>query len=268
LKGLLRFDDAPRGLTVCEAARQAVIPGGKRIRPILALCVARLLRSEGRLSLKGAAAVELLHCASLVIDDLPCMDNSSTRRDGPALHASYGQAVALLAALALISVAARTMLLATTSDEVRREDLLGFHNQLLGALDCSRMLGGQEMDLRMSMTAPQMLRRTVAELKTVPLFTLAIRAGCLEARPEKQLFEHLLTFGSAFGRFYQSLDDYMDGCPIHVQDLAADWRRLRAYCDTLGVHRASLVKLVESLEPPDQGAALTLAGTCASADCA
>lgn len=255
LARLLRFDGVPSGLTIHLAARDAVLRSGKRIRPILALRVARHLGNETQVCLSAAAAVELLHCASLVIDDLPCMDNAPIRRSFPAVHVVYGEAVAVLAALALISVSARATMIPLPVGDPWRERLLRFQNQLLCALDCTEMAGGQEMDLRLATSEPRFARQTVAERKTVPLFKLAVLAGCLDASPDQALLEHLLTFGAEFGQFYQSLDDYMDGCPVEPQDLYGEWQQLRAHCGILWRRSESLGELVESLKPPIGSAA-------------
>ena len=85
----------------------SVLGCGQRLRPILSLRTARALDCEGPNPLRPAAAVELLHCASLIIDDLPCMDNDSVRRNRASVHVQFGEATAILAAFALVALAAR-----------------------------------------------------------------------------------------------------------------------------------------------------------------
>jgi len=86
LQYVLRCKTMPDGGPVHEAMRYSVLGAGQRIRPVLALRVARMLGAQSGHVLRMAAAVELLHCASLVIDDLPCMDNEQERRVRPTVH--------------------------------------------------------------------------------------------------------------------------------------------------------------------------------------
>ena len=133
---------------VQQAMRYAVLDGGQRIRPILSLRIARLLGAPTAITLRAAASVELLHCASLIIDDLPCMDNSPVRRNKPAAHVKFGEATAVLAAFALVSLSAR----AVVEQECERRErgrLHAFQLELLRSLDCSGLIDGQAMDLQL-----------------------------------------------------------------------------------------------------------------------
>src|SRR3990167_2928660 len=89
-----------------EAMRYAVLGGGgKRIRPVLTLAVSEMLGGSGKEAILPACAVELVHSYSLIHDDLPCMDNAETRRGKPSCHKKFGEAVALLAGDALLTLA-------------------------------------------------------------------------------------------------------------------------------------------------------------------
>lgn len=91
---------------LAEALRYAVFPGGARIRPRLRLAVAHACGNENPLAaLSAASAIEILHCASLVHDDLPCFDNSALRRGKPSVHCAYGERTAVLSGDALIVLA-------------------------------------------------------------------------------------------------------------------------------------------------------------------
>ena len=155
--------------TVGDAMRYAVLGGGQRLRPILALRVADLLATVTEATLRAACAVELLHSASLIVDDLPCMDNSALRRNRPAAHIQFGEATALLAAFALVGLAARTV-----------ADLPPFQLHLLRMLDSSSLVGGQALDLALQGPERESQRARVTDLKTVPLFELAVEAGLLK----------------------------------------------------------------------------------------
>lgn len=199
---------------VHDAMCYAVLGSGQRVRPVLALRVARLLKAERPAVLRAASALELVHCASLIVDDLPCMDDERTRRDKPTVHVQYGEATAVLAAFALVALAARSLVedVSASSRLDEREPLLAFQIQLLKVLDCSALIAGQALDLRMrGDRQPAAQRQRVAELKTVPLFRLAVQAGTLFANAGPKAVSALREFGTAFGAAFQTADDYLDG---------------------------------------------------------
>ena len=125
-----------------EAMRYSVLGEAQRIRPILALRVARLVDAPTNLAIRGAAAVELLHCASLIVDDLPCMDDSPMRRAAPSVHVKFGEATAILAAFGLVALAARK-LVEVDCPPLYRERVIEFQIQLLRSLDCSGLIAGR-----------------------------------------------------------------------------------------------------------------------------
>ena len=191
---------APQGGPVCEAMRYAVLGAGQRLRPILALRTSAMLRADAAITLRAGASVELLHCASLIIDDLPCMDNEQVRRNRPAVHLQFGEATALLAAFALVGLAARSVAEHTC-----------FQSRLLSMLDCNSLVGGQALDLALTGETRERNRSRVTHMKTVPLFQLAVEAGTLSATYSKVHSALLFQFGQEFGVAYQMMDDYLDG---------------------------------------------------------
>jgi geranylgeranyl pyrophosphate synthase len=213
---------------VGEAMRYAVLNGGQRVRPLLALGIADVLGAESALTLRAGLAVELIHCASLIVDDLPSMDDSPTRRGQPSTHVRFGEATAILAAFSLVAKAARSVIPrnAAATESVR---LLQFQSELLGVLDCDALVGGQEMDLALDGSSRESLRATLNELKTAPLFLLAVRAGLLHARLSSSQNDRLLKFGRAFGIAFQTTDDYLDGeCP-DLNRVTSDLEAARAF---------------------------------------
>jgi geranylgeranyl pyrophosphate synthase len=107
LESTLRDHSPHSGSPVAAAMRFAVLNGGQRLRPVLALRIGRLSNADLRLVTRGAVATELFHCASLIVDDLPCMDDEMMRRGQPTVHRQFGEATALLAAFSLVALAAR-----------------------------------------------------------------------------------------------------------------------------------------------------------------
>src|SRR5262249_40258175 len=103
LEKSLPLSSQPHARRLNEALRYAVIPGGKRWRPVLTLLGAERIGSSARNAMLAACAMEFLHTSSIIFDDLPAMDDADLRRGVPALHRVFGEGVALLAALALLN---------------------------------------------------------------------------------------------------------------------------------------------------------------------
>ena len=219
---------------VGDAMRYAVLEGGQRLRPILAVRVAGLLGRVTEITLRAASAVELLHCASLLVDDLPCMDNDTVRRNRPAVHIQFGESTAILAAFSLIGLAARTV-----------ADQPQFQLHLLRMLDASSLVGGQALDLALHGQDRENQRLRVTDLKTVPLFQLAVEAGLLETGDRHR--QRLLGFGRELGIAYQMMDDYLDG---EIDDRSAVERQFsqaRALLAPFGESAANLHSFLDHL---------------------
>jgi farnesyl diphosphate synthase len=213
---------------VGEAMRYAV-QGGQRLRPILAMRVAEVTGKVFEAT--AACAVELLHCASLIVDDLPCMDNDAVRRNRPTVHIQFGEATALLAAFALVGLAARTV-----------AHLPAFQVKLLRMLDASSLVGGQALDL--ARRGEQ--REQVANLKTVPLFQLAAEAGLLGSNGEQHR-KRLLAFSREVGLAYQMMDDEIDGEITDRDAVESQFAKARALLAPLGDSATGLHSFLDHL---------------------
>jgi geranylgeranyl diphosphate synthase, type II len=231
---------------VQRAMRYAVLGAGQRIRPILALRVARLLRAPAARTLKAAAAVELLHCASLIVDDLPCMDNSPTRRDRPSVHIAFGEATAVLASFALVALSARIATESEWSDDDRR-GRSDFQMRLLRTLDCSGLIDGQAMDLRLDGSNRTGSCVDVTELKTVPLFEIAVDAATTFATIDGNERALLRCFAREFGLAFQMTDDLLDGDYVDHAMLDDKLTTLRAVVAPFGPQRGPLEELIDFL---------------------
>jgi farnesyl diphosphate synthase len=201
---------------VTEAMRYAAV-GGKRIRPVLSLRISRLSGTPSVITMRAALAVELFHSASLVIDDLPCMDNDDQRRGQPSVHRKYGEATAILAAFGLVSLGAKSLADVSVAHPIRQE-IADFQRRLLEVLGCSGLVGGQALDLGLGGPTTD-LRRT-AEFKTAPLFELAARAGTLGANIPAEKAAELHEFGRRLGIVFQIMDDILDGASEEFQTTA------------------------------------------------
>lgn len=231
---------------VQEAMRYAVLGPAQRIRPILALRVARVVDAPLQLTMQAAAAVELLHCASLIVDDLPCMDDSPIRRQQASLHIEFGEATAVLAAFGLVALSAR--MLVETECGRYRDRFSQFQIALLRSLDCAGLIAGQALDLRLQRRMKANELQDVSEMKTVPLFQLAISAGSLCAELDANEKALLNGFGREFGLAFQMTDDVLDGEPTDRSLLEEKLTTLRATIAPFGAASRDLEELVDYLD--------------------
>jgi len=189
-----------------EACRYALFSGGKRFRPSLLLLVAEALQPE-KLPLDGACAVELFHTASLIADDLPCMDNDDCRRGLPSLHRKYGEATALLASYALIAggyqLIGEEAKGASSSVALQALESASKNTGIHGAT------GGQYLDL----FPPHLNEKMVFEVfrkKTGTLFELSFVLGWLFGGGDLSLLPTVEATAHHFGLAFQLADDLTD----------------------------------------------------------
>jgi len=189
-----------------------------------------MLRAESSHVLRAAAAVELMHAASLVVDDLPCMDDERWRRGRASTHIEFGESTALLAAFGLVALAARCVVeVPCRPREARR--LQAFQARLLRTLDAGELLEGQELDL--------------ADLKTGPLFELAVEAGVVSAEVSPGQRAQLRAFGRAYGRAFQAMDDLADGDSRDSERAAQEAETARR-CLSMFTGRQEVEELLEA----------------------
>lgn len=223
----------------------AVLGQAQRIRPLLAVRVGRLCGAPEELVLRAAAAVEILHSASLVVDDLPSMDDEQTRRGRPAAHLAFGEPTALLAAFGLVALAARSVI----EQPCAKRYVAGqrhFQHALLRTLDCCSLIGGQSLDLQLTGDHREAGRDAMNELKTVPLFLLAIEAGtAYAAAPSYPLLKR---FGREYGVAFQLTDDYLDGELKDRSRLSRQFDLTRECLAPFGTGADPLAELLDYLE--------------------
>lgn len=186
---------------LAAAIRHAVFPGGARIRPRLCLAVAAACGDpHPALADAAAAAVEMIHCASLVHDDLPCFDNASTRRGQPTAHVVYGEPLAVLAGDALIVAAFEVVARAG----VAAPDRLGRLIEVIarGVSAPHGIIAGQAWE-----SEPHIPVITYRRAKTAALFEAAAAAGAAAAGEDPLAFR---AFGERIGEAYQVADDIHD----------------------------------------------------------
>lgn len=194
---------------LAAALAQVADSPGKMVRGQIVYAAARHHDLSEGASEQLACAVELFHSASLLLDDLPCMDDATTRRGRECVHRIHGDATAILAALALINRAHVLVgfAFATQPAETRVQALLCV-DEMLGAFG---LLGGQARDLRFAERA-----RTAREVgqiaagKTGALFRLALLLPALAAQPEPGEFSRLRALAVYWGQWFQAIDDLKD----------------------------------------------------------
>lgn len=189
-----------------DACEYALLNGGKRIRPIIVLMVAKALGFESP-PLKACLSVEFFHTASLIADDLPCMDNDDFRRDKPSTHKVFGETVALLASYALITEGFE-MIYRSAQDFPGEVGMLALAYATKGA-GLYGATGGQFLDLfPKGQTLDDILE--VIEMKTVTLFETAFVFGWLFGGGDISLIEKIKRASYHFGMAFQIVDDLDD----------------------------------------------------------
>ena len=192
-------EGAPPGLA--SAVRYAVFPGGARIRPHLCLAVSEACGGDAPGLAEGVACgIELLHCASLVHDDLPCFDDADLRRGKPSVHRAFGESLAVLAGDALIVLAFETL---ARSSSVAPERLAALVTMLARAVGTPNgLVAGQAWESESSVNLD-----AYHTAKTGSLFMAATMAGALAAGRDPAPWR---TMGQKLGAGYQVADDLMD----------------------------------------------------------
>ena len=199
--------EAPAGLG--DAMRYAVLQGGKRLRPLLALAAAEAVQGNQAAALRAACSVELIHAYSLVHDDMPCMDNDVLRRGKPTVHVAFGEARALLAGDALQALAFE--LLTPQDADVPAAMQARLCGLLARAAGDTGMAGGQAIDL---MSVGQGLSedelRRMHRLKTGALLHASVMMGAACGAPGDEAKRALSEYGWAVGLAFQVVDDILD----------------------------------------------------------
>lgn len=196
-------------MSLASAMRYAALGPGKRLRPFLLVHAARLFDAPEAGAIEAAAALECIHCYSLVHDDLPAMDDDKLRRGRPTVHIAFNEAIAILAGDGLLTLAFEILSAPSVHPDpaIRAELTLllakasGWHGMVLGqALDLAAEGHG--------LSEAEIAR--LQALKTGALFGFACEAGAVLGRADPVEREALKAYASAFGRAFQLADDLLD----------------------------------------------------------
>jgi geranylgeranyl diphosphate synthase type II len=207
LEKLLPAEETPPA-SIHAAMRYSVFAGGKRIRPILCLEAARIFEGDVTPALHPASGIECIHTYSLIHDDLPALDNDDLRRGKPTCHKQFGEATAILAGDALLTLAFE-LVGATPVDAERRVAMLTEVATAAGTVN--GMVGGQMADIeaegkRIGAKMLEYIHRS----KTAALIRASVTAGALCAGAPAKDVTRLRKFGETIGWAFQVTDDILD----------------------------------------------------------
>jgi geranylgeranyl diphosphate synthase, type II len=196
---------------VHEAMAYALTGPGKRVRPVLTQMVAELFGERGAPVLDLACAIEMVHACSLILDDLPSMDDASLRRGRPTVHRVYGEAVSLLAALGLLNRAYALVAEASHRLSLRRYTAEDMVHHLAAAIGSDGLIGGQALDLLANPEGMSLdLLEYIHSHKTGALFMAAAEIGAMAADARRRDLEIVSRFAKNLGLAFQIADDLLD----------------------------------------------------------
>ena len=229
-----------RAQRVDQAVRYALLAPGKRIRPLLTLLAAIEFGADAEQALDVACATEMVHTASLVLDDLPSMDDARLRRGQPTLHIRFGEGTAILAAIALLNLGYATIARSGHLPARTRIDLV---ERLAAAIGFEGLVTGQDRDLNDRTAAATLSElETLNHQKTSVLFQAALEMGACVAGVDERRIALMRRVALHLGLAYQIADDLVDcavgtiGLPP-LKDLGKD-RGKPTVVSLLGLDRA------------------------------
>ena len=197
------------GTELQSAMRYSLLGPGKRVRSILCLLVNEAAGGTGRaFALDAGCAIEMVHAASLILDDLPCMDDATTRRGLPATYKKFGTASAILASIGLLNRAYEVLAEHSSTSGATRTAAI---RVLTMAVGTDGLVGGQEIDLngRSKYTNARCVER-LNWLKTGVLFSAAAEIGAIAAELEPDAIRAVKRFSKHVGVAFQTADDLID----------------------------------------------------------
>ncbi|PHM67327.1 polyprenyl synthetase family protein [Xenorhabdus sp. KJ12.1] len=220
LESVIPYDESSGEIS--KAMRDALIYSGKRFRPILFLF---LVKDSGRdylniNYLQLASAIETIHAASLILDDLPCMDNAKVRRNRPTTHRQYGESVAILSAVGLLSLAFKLITETAFPDDIKSNAV----SILAKATGLGGLVQGQYYDLNQNKLALYEYEKIseINQLKTGTLFEVVFSLSSLTDYNKNNNYDQLMLTSKELGQSFQIIDDLRDGFKDSGKDINQD----------------------------------------------
>lgn len=197
--------------TLHESMRYSLFAGGKRVRPILAIAAAEAVGNAGQAVLPVASSLELIHTYSLIHDDLPAMDNDDFRRGKPTNHKVYGEAMAILAGDALLTMAFELCTRANVEQGLDAARLVRLIQELAIGSGNAGMVGGQVLDIQaenQDIDFPTL--QSIHKHKTGMLIRAAVRMGAITAGATPAQLDDLTFYAEQIGLAFQIADDVLN----------------------------------------------------------
>src|SRR5262249_28089169 len=195
--------------TIHRAMRYSLFAGGKRIRPVLCLAAAEAVSGQANGAVTAACTLEFIHTYSLIHDVLPALDNDDYRRGKLTCHKVFGEAMAILAGDALLTLAFQVLSTGLTVDDRRRALLIGELSEAAGTV--GGMIGGQVADLEGEGQAPDAtLLESIHRAKTGALLRASVRMGAIYVGGVPAQLAALSAYGEHIGLAFQMIDDILD----------------------------------------------------------
>ena len=193
-----------------QSMRYTVLAEGKRVRPVLTLICGEMFAAPSAPLVSAGAAVEMVHASSLILDDLPCMDDAALRRGRPSNHLAFGESTALLAALGLLNLAFAT-LASLQSPAVPSERAGEAATVLAGAIGSSGLIAGQVVDLEAGESVTDLKTlEFIHSHKTGRLFIASAELGAILGRARPRERQAVARFAKNLGLAFQITDDLLD----------------------------------------------------------
>lgn len=194
---------------VHQAMHYAVVGDGKRLRPILTIAVAEIFRTDPGVAVRAGCAIELVHCSSLILDDLPCMDDARQRRGRPTCHLEFGESTATLAAFGLLNRSFQILQeLADLGVGLRQVCALTL--QLAAAVGSDGLTGGQAIDLISENAVDFATLEFIHSHKTGALFIASAQFGAILGRAGRKDRAAIVQYAKNLGLAFQVQDDLLD----------------------------------------------------------
>lgn len=195
--------------SIHKAMRYSVFAGGKRLRPTLCLEAGRLFAGDEKILLRVGSALELIHTYSLIHDDLPALDNDDLRRGKPTSHVVFGEATAILAGDALLTLAFEAI--AGTTNGTSDKTLRVIHELAHAIGTLHGMVGGQVADMETTDSTGDAARlEYIHSAKTGAFMRAALRSGALLTAANQDDLARITTYGEKIGLAFQIADDLLD----------------------------------------------------------
>jgi len=226
------------------AMRYSVFSGGKRIRPIVLLECSRACGGNAGNAAPAASAIELVHTYSLIHDDLPSMDDDDYRRGKPSCHKAFGEANAILAGDALLTLAFNII-----ARNYKPDVCALIIKELSQAIGTKGMLGGQALDIELAgKKKDKKTKILINRLKTARLFELSAKIGAITADASAEKVAAMALYGACLGEAFQVTDDIIDGEKgFSVKDAEAAIRKSKESLKVFGKPAERLKEIADSI---------------------